>query len=192
MGSFARWWLRRAGWQVLGETPPCPRYVLVAAPHTSNWDLLWLLLMARSRGVPIRWLAKHTLFRWPLGPVLRALGGVPVRRHLREDRVASTARTFAEARELVLVIPPEGTRSRTEYWKSGFYHIARSAGVPVVPTALDYARRIGEFGAPVEADEDVGAFMDRMRAFYADRSGRRPEHFGPVRLREEGPEQAAA
>ncbi|MEE4360901.1 MAG: 1-acyl-sn-glycerol-3-phosphate acyltransferase [Pseudomonadales bacterium] len=185
MKGLSRWLLRRTGWRIQGAPARPARYILVAAPHTSNWDLLWLLLMAWATDIPISWLGKHSLFRWPLGVVLRALGGVPVVRHRREDRVASTAATFATREEMVLVIPPEGTRSRTDYWKSGFYHIARTAGVPVVPTALDYARKVGEFGAPVSAEDDVVVFMDAMRAFYADRSGRYPERFGPVRLREE-------
>lgn len=161
------------------------RYVLVAAPHTSNWDLPLLLLMAWASGQRISWLAKHSLFWGPLGWLLRTLGGVPVVRHRREQRVDASARAFSEQAELILVIPPEGTRSRTEYWRSGFYYIARAAAVPVIPTALDYAQRVGEFGTPVAADADVVPFMDAMRDFYAGRCGRYPDRFGPVRLREE-------
>ncbi len=179
--------LHWCGWELVGLPPEVHRYVLVAAPHTSNWDLLWLLLMARAHGVPISWLGKHTLFAGPLGWLLRRLGGVPVMRQRREDRVAATARAFAERDELVLVVPPEGTRARTDCWKSGFYHIARAAGVPVVPSALDYGRRVGEFGKPVEASDDVSGFMDQMRSFYAHRTARYPERFGPVRLAREDP-----
>jgi len=173
------------GWRILGHPPALSRYVLVAAPHTSNWDLPLLLLMAWASGIRIRWLAKHSLFWGPLGWLLRALGGVPVVRHRRERRVDASARAFSEQAQLILVIPPEGTRSVTEYWRSGFYYIARAAAVPVVPTALDYGQRLGEFGPPVVATDDVGAFMNVMRAFYAGRCGRYPEGFGPVRLREE-------
>ncbi|HSG90641.1 MAG TPA: 1-acyl-sn-glycerol-3-phosphate acyltransferase [Pseudomonadales bacterium] len=190
MQALSRWVLRVGGWRLLGGPPAgVDRYVLLAAPHTSNWDLLWMLLFAWSAGIRVSWLAKHTLFVGPLGWFLRRLGGVPVVRHVREDRVASTARTFTDSARaeapLVLVIPPEGTRGHTEYWKSGFYHIARSAQVAVVPTALDYGRKLGEFGPAMDASGDLTAFMDAMRAFYADRSGRIPERFGPVRLREE-------
>lgn len=159
--------------------------MLVAAPHTSNWDLLWLLLMASAKGIPIRWLAKHDLFRGVQGWCLRRLGGVPVVRGRSEDRVAATARLFREMDSLVLVIPPEATRARADFWKSGFYHIARLGGVPIVPTALDYGARVGEFGAPVAADVGVRPLMDAMRAFYAGRQGAYPERFGPIRLREE-------
>lgn len=173
------------GWRVLGEAPELRRFVLVAAPHTSNWDLLWLLLMAWSKGISIRWLAKHTLFRGVQGWLLQRLGGVPVDRRQREDRVAATARLFRELDSLVLVIPPEATRVRTDYWKSGFFHIARLGGVAVVPSALDYARREGEIGPPLAADQGVTVLMDALRAFYAGRQGAYPDQFGPVRLPEE-------
>lgn len=185
MQRFSRGVLSWLGWRIEGQTPAHASYVLVAAPHTSNWDLPLLLLMAWASGLRIRWLAKHSLFWGPLGWLLRTLGGVPVVRHRREQRVDASARAFSEQPELILVIPPEGTRSRTEFWRSGFYHIARAAGVPVIPTALDYEQRLGEFGCAVAADLDVGPFMDAMRAFYAGRCGRYPERFGPVRLREE-------
>ncbi len=185
MQTLARWLLRVTGWTLHGSGPDARRYVLVAAPHTSNWDLLWLLLMAAAASIRISWLAKHTLFWGPVGWLLSALGGVPVIRHERRDMVAAIADTLRNAERLVIVIPPEGTRRRAEYWKSGFYQIARQAGVPVVPTALDYAKRHGEFGAPVSAQLDPGPFMDEMRAFYDGRSGRYPEKFGPVRLRDE-------
>lgn len=189
MQKLSRWLLRVCGWRMHGPVPAARSFILVAAPHTSNWDLLWLLLMTRAAGIRISWLAKHSLFRGPLGWCLRRLGGVPVIRHRSEDRVAGTVRAFAAQPDLVLVIPPEATRARAEFWRSGFYHIARLARVPVIPTALDYGRRSGEFGPAFDACEDVGAFMDDMRAFYSDRAGRHPAQFGPVRLQEEASAQ---
>lgn len=185
MQTFCGWLLKLCGWRIHGTAPEERRYVLIAAPHTSNWDLLWLLLMTRATGVPVSWLGKHTLFRGPLGWCLRALGGVPVVRHEREDRVAATARAFANHETLVLAIPPEGTRSRTPHWRSGFLHIARTAGVPLVPTALDYRRRVGEIGPALHVRDDPRAVMDALRAFYADRHGRHADRFGPVRLLDE-------
>jgi len=178
--------LRRLGWTVDGAVPSVTRCVVVAAPHTSNWDLLYLLLMAWSKGLKISWLAKHSLFWPPLGWILRALGGVPVIRHRPEQRVSATAALFGALDRLYLVIPPEGTRSRTAYWKSGFYWIAREAAVPVQLTALDYTTKAGTFGPLLDASASPSAFMDQVRAFYAGRQGRYPDDFGPVRLQDEG------
>ena len=144
-----------------------------------------MLLCAWSAGLRVRWLGKHTLFWGPLGPIMRFLGGVAVRRHVSEDRVAATARAFDGVDDLVLVIPPEGTRAHTEHWRSGFYHIARTARVALVPTALDYRTRRAEFGEAFVPKGDVVSDMDRLRAFYQGRSGRYPDCFGPIRLREE-------
>ncbi|MCH2097248.1 MAG: 1-acyl-sn-glycerol-3-phosphate acyltransferase [Pseudomonadales bacterium] len=186
MKTLARLILRLCGWQLTGAPPSdTDRYVVIAAPHTSNWDFPWMLLMAWASGMAVRWLGKHTLFWGPMGPIMRALGGVPVRRHVREDRVAATARAIRGSKRIALVIPPEGTRGLTDTWRSGFYYIARTAEVPLVPTALDYAERRGEIGPAFIPTGDVKADMDRLRTFYTDRSGCYPERFGPVRLREE-------
>jgi 1-acyl-sn-glycerol-3-phosphate acyltransferase len=177
--------LATTGWQPEGARPAAAKFVLIAAPHTSNWDLLYLLALAAVFDVDVRWMGKHTLFRWPMGPVLRALGGIPIRRHRSENVVQAMAREFAQCDALALVVPAEGTRGRAPYWKSGFYHIARAAGVPIVMGYLDYPRRRGGFGPALVPSGDVTADMDRIRAFYADKVGRHPEGSGPVRLREE-------
>jgi 1-acyl-sn-glycerol-3-phosphate acyltransferase len=192
MGTWiAEWFLRLTGWETEGERPRSPRIVLVAAPHTSNWDLAFLLALATRYDMKLHWMGKHTLFRGPMGWVMRRVGGIPVRRDLRQSLVQQMADTFAERQTLVLTVPPEGTRGRSEYWKSGFYHIARSAGVPLVLGYLDYARKRGGFGPEFHPTGDVGADMERIRAFYADKVGRYPECFGEVRLREEGAPHAA-
>lgn len=188
MRSVKRWigrtWLRAFGWREEGERPS-PPFVLIAAPHTTNWDLPFTLALSYVYDLPIRWAGKHTLFAFPWGPLMRALGGVAIRRDRRENRVSQLAGLFREHPGLVLTVPAEGTRSRTEHWKSGFYHVAREAGVPIVCGYLDYARKRGGFGLVLEPTEDVRADMDRIRAFYADKQGKYPERFGPVRLREE-------
>jgi 1-acyl-sn-glycerol-3-phosphate acyltransferase len=182
---LARWFLSRTGWQPEGTRPAERRFVLVAAPHTSNWDLAYLLALAAVLDVRVSWLGKHVLFRPPLGWLMRRLGGIPVVRHRRGNLVAQAAQTFAESAELALVVPAEGTRSYSEHWKSGFYHIARTADVPIVLGYLDYARRRGGFGPALRATGDVRKDMDGIRSFYADKVGRYPDQFGPVRLKEE-------
>ncbi|MGM0577685.1 MAG: lysophospholipid acyltransferase family protein [Myxococcota bacterium] len=177
--------LKTTGWRVSGGPPPARRYVLVAAPHTSNWDLLYMLAIAAATDVEVRWIGKHTLFRGPLGVLLRRLGGIPIDRRAPRGLVDQMAHLFAEADDLVLAIPPEGTRARRDHWKSGFYHIARAADVPVALTYLDYERKEGGFGPAVRLTGDMRADMDRIRAFYADKRGKHPERESTVRLKGE-------
>ncbi len=182
---LARWFLAMTGWQTGGERPVPKRYVLVAAPHTSNWDLPYLLAFAWLHDIRISWMGKHTLFRPPLGAIARRLGGIPVHRHRRGDLVSQLAAVIEMADAICLVVPVEGTRSYVPHWKSGFYHIARTAEVPIVLSYLDYATRTGGFGPAVLPTGDIAADMDEIRAFYADKQGRYPEKFGAVRLKEE-------
>jgi len=184
---LARLVLAITRWRVAPPVPDARHFVLIAAPHTSNWDLLHLLSLAWSVGIPVSWMGKHQLFRGPMGPLMRALGGIPVRRDRRNDLVAQVAALFRESDELVVVVPPEATRGRAEYWKSGFYRIAQAASVPVYMGYLDYATCTGGFGAYFVPSGDLRADMDIVRAFYADKRPRHPECFGPMRLREEGP-----
>ena len=177
--------LRLSGWQGEGEKPALRKYVLIAAPHTSNWDLVYMLAMSFVYDVKISWLAKHTLFRPPLGWFLRRLGGMPVDRRSRHGLVAEAAQSFDASDSLVLMVAPEGTRRRSDYWRSGFYHIARAAGVPIVLGFLDYRRRRGGFGPAIETTRNPRTDMDVIRAFYRDKTGRRPQLQGAMRLREE-------
>jgi len=182
---LARSFLKLTGWTAEGERPAAPRYVLIAAPHTSNWDLAYLLAMAGVFDVEMRWMGKHALFRWPLGWFMRKAGGVPVVRHRAGSMVEQMAALLRESESLALVVPVEGTRSYTPHWKSGFYHIARAAGVPIVMSYLDYARKRGGFGPALHPTGDVARDMDAIRAFYADKRGLYPDQFGEVRLQEE-------
>jgi 1-acyl-sn-glycerol-3-phosphate acyltransferase len=183
--GLARLFLLATGWKPEGDAPVPRRYVLIAAPHTTNWDFPYLLAFAEHFGMRISWLGKASLFRGPLGPVMRALGGIPIERSRSENRVASMAKIFEEHDDLGLVVPAEATRSRAEYWKSGFYYIALTAGVPIVMAFLDYDRKRGGIGPTFLPTGDVAHDMEAVRAFYADKKGKFPEAFGPVRLREE-------
>ena len=133
------------GWRVEGEFPDIPRMVLIVAPHTSNWDFLtglWVKLAMRMGG---RFVGKHTLFRGPLGVFMRWLGGVPVDRSAAAGFVEETARVVRESDRMTLVVAPEGTRKRSDKWKSGFYRIAVAAGVPIFPVGFDYRRKVIRF-----------------------------------------------
>jgi 1-acyl-sn-glycerol-3-phosphate acyltransferase len=182
---LARLFLALNGWKSEGERPAARRFVLIAAPHTSNWDLAYLLAFAALFGIKLSFMAKHTLFRGPMGPIMRLLGGIPIRRHQRENVVDQMAETLRTSDDLALTVPAEGTRGYADHWKSGFYHIARKAGVPIVLSFLDYERKVGGFGPEIVPSGDLRADMKVIRDFYAGRKGRYPENFSPVRLVEE-------
>ncbi|MAT95274.1 MAG: acyltransferase [Halioglobus sp.] len=184
---LARGILRAMGWRLEGARPQLDRYILIAAPHTSNWDFPLMLLFAAAFDIRVRWMAKHSLFYPPMGWLMRALGGLPVVRHEKRNLVGTMVEAFARAPALVLVVPTEGTRGRSEYWKSGFYHIARQADVAIVPSFLDFGKRRGGFGPGMRPSGDVSADMQYFRDFYRGMRGRFPAQFGPIRLREEDP-----
>jgi 1-acyl-sn-glycerol-3-phosphate acyltransferase len=183
--TIARWLLRAAGWSLEGARPAHARYVLIAAPHTSNWDFPLMLLYAAAFDIKVRWMGKHSLFAWPVGWLMRRLGGMPIVRHRAGNLVTAMVAAFEQADQLVLVVPTEGTRDRTDYWKSGFYHIARQAKVPIVPSFLDFSRKRGGFGAGLSTTGNVVADMQYFRDFYAGMAGKFPANSGPIRLREE-------
>jgi 1-acyl-sn-glycerol-3-phosphate acyltransferase len=185
---FARWVLHFTGWQLEGARPEYERYVLIAAPHTSNWDFPLMLLFAAAFDIKVTWMAKHSLFFPPLGWLMRAMGGMPIVRHQNRNVVSDMAEEFMMERQLVLVVPTESTRERTEYWKSGFYHIARIADVPIVPSFLDFGHKCGGFGPALRTSSDVRADMQYFRDFYAGVRGKFHDQFGPIRLREEDPD----
>jgi len=177
--------LKLFGWRLEGEVPSTAKFVFIAAPHTSNWDLVFMLAAAWAMRVRIHWFGKHTLFAGPMGWVLRSFGGLPVDRRATRGTVAQAVELFERSDTLRLAVPPEGSRSHRGRWQSGFYHIARGAGVPVVTGFLDYATRRTGLGPTIRLSGDVAADMDRIRAFYEPMRGKYPQLQGPIRLREE-------
>ncbi|MDO8364810.1 MAG: 1-acyl-sn-glycerol-3-phosphate acyltransferase [Actinomycetota bacterium] len=183
---LARFWLFIWRWETIVPPTAMPqKCVIIAAPHTTNWDFPITLAMAKVTGVKISWLGKRALFKGPMGPVMRRLGGVAIDRGAPGGMVAALTAEFATRDHLMLVVPAEGTRSRTEYWKSGFYRIAQQAQVPVVLAYVDRATRSGGFGPAITLTGDMKADMDEVREFYEGKEGLRPNRFGPVRLKEE-------
>mgnify|MGYP003338348585 CR=1 FL=1 len=184
--ALGRLYLRIAGWHVEGSLPPdLHKAVVIAAPHTTNWDMPHMIAVAWAVGVRPSWIGKKSLFKFPFGWFMRALGGVPVDRSKRENLVDQTIARFAEADRLFLVIPPSGTRSRAKHWKSGFYHIARGAGVPVLCSFLDYPSRTAGLGPCLKMTGVVSADMGRIREFYSGIRGLYPEKETPMLLAEE-------
>ena len=175
------------GWRIEGELPTVPKSVMIAAPHTSNIDGLLLVLLTRSVGMDAKWMVKDTWTKWPIGILTKAVGAVPVNRQQANGLVGQMVEQFEQHDEFILLVPPEGTRSRAEHWRSGFYRIATEADVPIVPAYLDYSRRRGGFGPPITATGDVTVDMDAIREFYANgpEMARDGAKWGPVRLRDE-------
>ena len=182
---LAKWWLWITGFKVVGTASEVAKYVVIAAPHTSNWDLPHALAAARVLGVSVHWVGKHTLFSWPLGWLMRRLGGIAVDRRAAHGMVEQLAERFRQADRLVLLVPPEGTRSPAKLWKSGFYHIAKAAQVPIACSFVDYGRKQSGIGPLILPSDDIRADMDKVRAFYADIRGRYPQNETVPRLKEE-------
>jgi len=168
-------YLRIFGWRVEGQLPDQPRYVIIAAPHTSNWDMPITLFMAFALRVNCYWMGKDSLFRWPFGGIMRWLGGMPIDRTKANNVVEQSVQAFAGQEHLVMVIPPEGTRKQVSYWKTGFYHIAHGAQVPIVLGYIDYKRKAGGIGPIIWPSGDIEADMRVIQGFYAGVSGKYPE-----------------
>ena len=171
--------LRLTGWTVEGSLPvEARKCVLIAAPHTSNWDLPYTLMVAFVLHLNIYWMGKHSLFAFPFGPVMRWLGGIAVDRSRNTNLVSASAMALKAADGPVqLVVPPEGTRGRTTHWKTGFYYIALEAGVPIVLAYMDYARKVSGLGPVFVPTGDIDADMAEIKRFSAGVKGRRPQHF---------------
>jgi len=177
--GFSVAFLKLTGWKVEGSLPPqASKSVFIAAPHTSNWDLPYTLMVAFALRLNPYWMGKHTLFKAPFGPVMRWLGGIAVNREQANNLVAASAQAICDADgPLQLIVPPEGTRSKTRYWKTGFYHIARIAKVPIVMAYMDYSTKRSGLGPLFEPTGDIEADMSAIKAFYAPFKGKNAGQF---------------
>ena len=171
--------LRLTGWKVVGKLPPeAVKSVLIAAPHTSNWDLPYTLMVAFALRLNVYWMGKTSLFKPPFRGVMMWLGGIPVDRSQSNNLVAASSAAIMQATgALQLIVPPEGTRSGTRYWKTGFYYIAAGAGVPIVMAYLDYDKKVGGLGPVLKTTGDIDADMAAIKAFYARVKGKNADQF---------------
>lgn len=169
---FCGWLLARCGWRLAGAMPDRARLVLIAAPHSSWWDGVWGLLFKVALGLDIAFMGKRELFRGPLGWALRRMGGIPIERSEAHGVVDQMIVRFRDTAQLWLGIAPEGTRRHVTKWRSGFWRIARAAGVPILPVAFDYPSKTITIGPLFEPGEDLAADLAALRAFYAPFRGR--------------------
>ena len=170
-------YLRLSGWKLRGDWPALDKAVLVAAPHTSNWDGINMLATAGYYRVKLKWMGKKSLTTGPFGGLIKWLGCVPVDRAAANDVVRTMADVFAREERMVLAIPPEGTRSAAREWKTGFYHIARAAGVPLVLSVLDYGTKTVSVAAAVRPSGDYEADLAVIQSYYASARGKHADKF---------------
>lgn len=170
--GLARVFLKMTGWTCANRKPGTETYVAVMAPHTSNWDFLYFIAAALVFGLKVRWLGKHSLFKGPLGPVMKWFGGVPVNRGEAQDTVPDAVAFLRGNESAALAIAPEGTRSSVRRWKSGFYRIAAEAEVPILLSWLDYPTKTAGLGPLFQPTGDMDADIKSMQAFYEQHKGK--------------------
>jgi 1-acyl-sn-glycerol-3-phosphate acyltransferase len=171
--------LRAWGWHLQVRVPDEPKLVVIAAPHTSNWDFVFGLAAVLALDLELHWFGKHTIFSGPWGGLFRALGGIAIDRSAAGGVVQQTVRTFAEREQLIIGLAPEGTRSRGTQWKRGFYHLAHSAGVPIVAAYIDYRHKVIGTGPVLRATGDWQRDVAPLAAFYAPAMAKKPGNFTP-------------
>ena len=171
--------LKLAGWKVQGHLPPeAQKSVLIAAPHTSNWDLPYTLMVAFALRLNVYWMGKSQIFKPPFRGLMMWLGGIPVHRESANNLVAASVEAIKAAEGSVqLIVPPEGTRSKVRYWKTGFYYIAAGAQVPIVLAYMDYEKKISGLGPIFQPTGDIEADMKSIKAFYAPFKGKNAGQF---------------
>ncbi len=180
--SFARALLKLAGWRIEMQDPGTSRYVVIGYPHTSNWDFMVTLLFMLAEGVPIRLIGKASLFRGPVGVIMRALNAIPVDRSKRNNLVDQVAELFAQHEALIIGISPEGTRRKSPRWRTGFYYMALKAQVPIVLAFLDYGNKVCGFGPSFMPTGDIEADFAFIREFYSGITGKNPDQQGDIVL----------
>jgi len=181
--------LKLLGWSVEENLPPDNKYVIIAAFHTSNWDFPLALLGLSAMGLKFNWVGKNTLFKWPLGIFFKSIGGIPVDRSVHTGFIKKIANLYKNYDELAIALAPEGTRSKTTYWKSGFYYIALEANIPVALGYLDYPNKklgVGKYFIPSgNIEKDLLIIND----FYINKEGKYPAKQGDIRLRKRNQEK---
>lgn len=168
--------LKLIGWKAVGRPIENARFVLIGAPHTSNWDFPIMLLVVLKLRLQVFWMGKNSLFPFPVGWFMKWLGGIPVDRSRAGNLVEQTVQQYRDNPELVVLVPPEGTRSKVKEWKTGFYHIAVNAGVPIVLGYVDASKKEAGLADFFQPSGNLEEDMPKIRAFYADKIGINPEN----------------
>ena len=171
--------LKLCGWKVVNVAPATGSYLIIAAPHTSNWDFPLGIAIAFHLRLKVYFIAKHTLFNGFAGPIMRWLGGVPLNRGASTNFVDASVEIYANSENLIFAIAPEGTRSSVGRWKTGFYHMAKGANVPLALAYFDFSKRVGGIGKMLNTTENIDADMQAIADFYEPIMGKYPNNFNP-------------
>ena len=171
--------LKLSGWKVINVAPATGSYLLIAAPHTSNWDFPLGIAMAFHLRLKVYFIGKHTLFTGITGPIMRWLGGIPLNREASKNFVDASIETYANNDNLIFAIAPEGTRASVERWKTGFYHMAKGANVPLALAYFDFATRTGGIGKMLNTTDNMDADMQAIADFYRPMTGKNPNNYNP-------------
>ncbi len=171
--AFSSLVLKLTGWRAEGEFPKhIPKAMVIAAPHTTNWDMPFSLMIAFKLHIPVYWMGKSSIFNFPFGPIMRWMGGIPVERSRSTNTVDAIIEKFNQNDRLHIMMAPEGTRSKVKEWKSGFYHMANGANVPIVLAYIDYANKRGGIGPIYQTSGDYEKDLAEIKAFYQPFSGK--------------------
>ncbi len=176
--ALGRAYLRLAGWRIEGGFPPAPKMVLIVAPHTSNWDFFLGIAVLLALELRVSWLGKHAIFRPPVAGLLRGMGGIPVNRSASHGVVGACVEAFKAAPALILALAPEGTRKGVSRWKTGFYHIAMEAGVPILPVGFDFREHKVHLMPLFQPCGDLETDLPRLQSRYAQVHGLRERPCG--------------
>ena len=187
LSRLSFWILKKLGWTLHVDMPELKKFVAIAAPHTSNWDFPLGILSAKAIDLKVHWMGKHSMFRWPYGWFFRAIGGTPVRRDQGQNYMQQMVELFDRSEQLVLALAPEGTRSKTDHWKTGFHYIARAAKVPILMAYLDYGRKQVGIGGMFFPGDDIDVDFGKIAEFYKDKRGENPENESLIRVRKKKP-----
>jgi 1-acyl-sn-glycerol-3-phosphate acyltransferase len=175
--------LKMLGWTVRADLPDIGKYVVIVAPHTSNWDFLLGILTAKALNMKVNWMGKHSIFRWPYGWFFRAIGGTAIHRDGGKNYLQQMADLFNRSERMILALAPEGTRSKTDHWKTGFHYIARAANVPILMAYIDYGKKQVGISNMLYPGDDIEADFDKIRQFYKNFHGKNPQNTSLIRIR---------
>lgn len=180
-GRFLKWVGRVGlrlfgGWKINGQMPDVKKAIIPIAPHTSNWDFPVGVFVMLALGLKLNYLGKASLFRFPIKGLMLKLGGIPIDRSAANGVVGKMVSEFESQNELILVITPEGTRKKVQQWKKGFLHMAKQANVPIIPVAMDFARKAIDIGPAVMVTGEIEKELERVKSFFAHAQGKRAEY----------------